>query len=139
MPDILDTDVVMKDVDSDNKFYQELKRFIKKHEDQLKVENVHRRIRNTPKNEELMETIKNEISNYITKLWTGIRTRLDVADRRELNCIPFSEALAEGTFSVWERAISGRVSMTLAHANALLRVSKLGENQLTRYPKGSRV
>ena len=33
MPDILDTDVVMKDVDSDNKFYQEMKRFIKKHED----------------------------------------------------------------------------------------------------------
>ena len=66
MPDILDTDVVMKDADSDKKFYQELKRFIKKHENQLKVGNVHRRIRNAPKNEELMGTIKNEISNYIT-------------------------------------------------------------------------
>ena len=91
------------------------------------------------KNEELMGTIKNEISNYITKLWTGIRTRLDEADRRELNCIPFSEAPEEGVFSVSERVISGRESMTLAHANTLLRISKLGVNQLTRYPKGSRV
>ena len=126
MTDMLDTDVVMKDADSDKKFYQELKRFIKKHEDRLKVDNVHRRIRNTPKNEELMGTIKNEISNYITKLWTGIRTRLDEADTRDLNCTAFSEAPAEGVFSVWERVISGRESMTLAHANALLRVSKEG-------------
>ena len=57
IPDILDTDVLMKDADSDSKFYQELKRFIKKHEDRLKIHNVHRRIRNTPKNEELMGTI----------------------------------------------------------------------------------
>ena len=127
MPDILDTDVVMKDVDSDNKFYQELKRFIKKHEDQLKVVNVHRRMRNIPKNEELMGAIKNEISNYITKLWTGIRTRLDKADTRDLlNCIAFSEAPAEGIFSVWERVISGRESMTLAQANAFFRISNEG-------------
>ena len=83
-------------------------------------------MRNTPKSEELMGTIKNEISNYITMLWTGIKTRLDEADTRGLNCIAFSEAPAEGVFSVWERVISGRESMTLAHANALLRVSKEG-------------
>ena len=65
-------------------------------------------MRNTPKSEELMGTIKNEISNYITKLWTGIKTRLDEADTRDLNCIAFSEAPAEGVFSVWERVISGR-------------------------------
>ena len=53
----------MKDVDSDNKFYKELRRFTKKHDDQLKVDNVHRRIRNTPKNKEQMGTIKNEILN----------------------------------------------------------------------------
>ncbi len=126
MPDILDTDVVMKDADSDNKFYQELKGFIEKHEDQLRVENVHRRTRNTPNNEELMGNIKNEISNYITKLWAGISARLDEADTRDLNCTSFSEAPAEGVFSVWERVTSGRASMTLAHANALLRVSKEG-------------
>ena len=68
--------------------------------------------------------IKNEISDYITKLWTGIRTRLDEADTRDLSCLAFSEAPAEGLFSVWERVISGRESMTLAHANTLLRVSK---------------
>ena len=87
---------------------------------------LHSGIRNTPKNEELMVTIKNEISNYITKLWTGISTRLDEAGARDLNCTIFSEAPVEGVFSVWETVISGRDSMTLGQTNALLRVSKEG-------------
>ena len=49
---------------------------------------------------------------------------VDEADAEDLNCTAFSEAPADGVFSVWERVIGGRESITLAYANALLRVSK---------------
>ena len=67
-----------------------------------------------------------EIKDYISKIWLGIRNRLDVADTREFNCVSFSEAPAESIFSVWERITTGKVSLTLAHSNAMLGVSKEG-------------
>ena len=66
------------------------------------------------------------MKEYIRKLWIGIRKRLDEADTRAMNATSFSEAPAEGVFSIWERVTAGKASLTLAHANALLRVSKEG-------------
>ena len=64
---------------------------------------------------------------YVTKLWEGIRERLDIADTRQINCTFFSEAPTEGVFSVWERVTAGRGSILLDHCNAMLRVSKEGQ------------
>ena len=51
---------------------------------------------------------------------------MDIADTKELNCVSFSEAPAEGVFSVWERITFHKPSLSLETANALLRVSREG-------------
>ena len=150
LPDILSHPVELKGTE-DNKFYMELKNFIAKHKENLLLKDVERReTRNTPTKVALIEEIRLEIKDYISKLWLGIRNRLDVADTREFNCVSFSEAPAEGVFSVWERITAGKVSLTLAHANAMLRVSKEGpkagtnkalqisEKALDLWPSGER-
>ena len=124
-PDILSTPVCVKTND-DNRFYKELCCFLDKYREMLKVQNVQRQTRLSPTTTTLLQETKDELSDYITNLWLGIRTRLDIADTRDLNCTSFSEAPAEGVFSVWERVTEGRGSMTLAHCNAMLRVSKEG-------------
>ena len=86
----------------------------------------HRETRNTPTISQLLLDVKQEVKHYICNLWNGIRRRLDEADTREINATSFSEAPAEGVFSVWERVTAGKGSMKLSHANALLRVSKEG-------------
>ena len=78
----------------------------------LKVQNVQRQTRLSPSTTVLLQEIKDELSDYMTNHWLEIRTRLDIADTRDLNCTSFSEAPAKG--------------VTLAHGNAMLRVSKEG-------------
>jgi len=47
IPDVLSQPVVMKGSD-ENKFYEELKKFLKKHKDHMLVQNIQRSTRNTP-------------------------------------------------------------------------------------------
>ena len=58
------------------------------------------------------------------------------ADTRKLISTFYSEAQAEGFFSVWERNKAEKGSMTLAHANAMLRVSREGPSAGTRAALG---
>ena len=125
LPDVLLNDPVIKSTEH-NLFYKELINFLTNHKENLKIQNVQRKTRNTINSSQLIQEVKEEVKDYINKLWIGIRTRLDVADTRELNCTSFSEAPAEGVFAVWERVTAGKGSMTLAHANAMIRLSKEG-------------
>ena len=153
LPDILSNPVEIKGTE-DNKFYAALNKFINKHKDNLipkEWKDIDRRqTRSTATKSIILEEIKFEIQDYISKLWLGIRNRLDVADTRDFNCVSFSEAPAEGIFSVFERITSGKASLKLAHANAMLRVSKEGpkagtnkalkisEKALNSWPSGER-
>ena len=90
LPDILSHPVEIKGTE-DNKFYGELKNFIVKHKENLIMKDVERReTRRTAAKSVILEEIKLEILDYISKLWLGIRTRLDVADTREFNCVSLS-------------------------------------------------
>ena len=78
----------------------ELINFLKKHKNNIKIQNVQRETRNALTSSQFLTNIREEDKEYITKLWMGIRKILDVADSSELNSTSFSEATAEGVFSV---------------------------------------
>ena len=136
LPDILSEPIEMKCAE-ENKFFE--------------PKNIERiGTRNMPNKAAIINEIQFEIKEYISKLWIGIRARLDIADTKELNCVSFSEAPAEGVFSVWERITSHKPSLSLETANALLRVSREGpkagtskalnisEKALNLWPSGER-
>ena len=150
LPDILSEPIEMKCAE-ENKFYLELKKIIDKHKENFEPKNIERiETRNMPNKAAIINEIQFEIKEYISKLWIGIRARLDIADTKELNCVSFSEAPAEGVFSVWERITSHKPSLSLETANALLRVSREGpkagtnkalnisEKALNLWPSGER-
>ena len=136
LPDILSEPIEMKCAE-ENKFFE--------------PKNIERiGTRNMPNKAAIINEIQFEIKEYISKLRIGIRARLDIADTKELNCVSFSEAPAEGVFSVWERITSHKPSLSLETANALLRVSREGpkagtnkalnisEKALNLWPSGER-
>ena len=75
-----------------------------------------------------LDTIKDakkESDKYTTELWAGIERRLAYTDISESPCA-FSEAPAEGIFSVYENITNGRESLTIEHAVALARIAVHG-------------
>ena len=68
---------------------------------------------------------KKESDKYTTELWAGIERRLARTDISESPCA-FSEALAEGIFSVYEKTTNGSKSLTIEHAVTLARIAVHG-------------
>ena len=62
---------------------------------------------------------------YTTELWKATKKRVAFTDLSDSACA-FSEAPAEGVFSVYERVSSGRPSMTHNHLVGLTRISSHG-------------
>ena len=132
IPDVLSKPVVLKQMDDpNNKFMKKLNTYVKKNEDNLKIQNIQRTTRRSDNVDEVQERCRDEVEKYIGDLWYGIRERLDIADTKDINCTSFSEAPAEGVFSIWEQVTSDRSCLTIEHANAMIRVSKEGPQAST--------
>ena len=68
---------------------------------------------------------------YTDLLWEGVQTRLPYTDLSNSPCA-FSEAPAEGIFSIFSRVCRGRESLTIAHATALTRIAAHGPPAATK-------
>ena len=66
------------------------------------------------------------VNSYTDSLWEAVDNRIQYAGLEDMSSCAFSEAPAEGVFSVYQRVTKGRESLTLAHASALTRVSMHG-------------
>ena len=62
---------------------------------------------------------------YIKDLWSFIKKRVDQTDFSDNPCA-FSEAPAEGIFSIYDRVITGKERLTIGNAVALTRVAVHG-------------
>ena len=72
-----------------------------------------------------IEEAKHEADLYTDLLWKAIRKRLEYTDMSQSPCA-YSEAPAEGIFSVYSRVSKGRESATVDHLVALSRVAVHG-------------
>ena len=63
---------------------------------------------------------------YTDSLWEAVEKRLQYAGLDDQSSCAYSEAPAEGVFSVYGRVTQGRERMTLSHALSLTRVSMHG-------------
>lgn len=72
--------------------------------------------------------------SYTDNIWRAIEKRLKFTDMSASSCA-FSEAPAEGIFSIYERVSAGRPSMTHEHLVALARVSAHGPPAATESAK----
>ena len=74
---------------------------------------------------------------YTDLLWAAIRKRLPFTDLTQSTCA-FSEAPAEGIFSIYSRVCKSRPSATVDHLVALTRVAAHGppaeQTMLHKYP-----
>ena len=68
---------------------------------------------------------------YTDLLWEGVQKRLPYTDLSNSPCA-FSEAPAEGIFSIFSRVCRGRESLTIAHATALTRIAAHGPPAATK-------
>ena len=68
-----------------------------------------------------MANAKDATDKYTDLLWEGVKKRLPYTDLSNSPCA-FSEAPAEGIFSIFARVCRGRESLTIAHATALTRI-----------------
>ena len=68
---------------------------------------------------------------YTELLWGGIKRRIKLTDLSDSPCA-FSEAPAEGIFSIYSRVTKGRESLTIDHAVALTRVATHGPPPATK-------
>ena len=71
------------------------------------------------------------VNSYTDWLWEAVDNRIQYAGLEDMSSCAFSEAPAEGVFSVYQRVSKGRKRLTLAHASALTRVSMHGPSVIT--------
>ena len=67
---------------------------------------------------------------YTTDLWKFIKLRIEKTDFSDNPCA-FTEAPAEGIFSIYDRIITGRESLNLADAVSLTRIALHGPPPVT--------
>ena len=68
---------------------------------------------------------------YIEDLWKFIKKRVDCTDLSESTCA-YTEAPAEGIFSIYNRVITGRERLNIDHAVSLTRVAIHGPPPATQ-------
>ena len=78
-----------------------------------------------------MANAKDATDQYTDLLWEGVQKRLPYTDLSNSPCA-FSEAPAEGIFSIFSRVCRGRESLTIAHATALTRIAAHGPPAATK-------
>ena len=124
-------------------FCSELKTYIKEKKDLLsKLEEPQER--NTRADIFSIHDAKSVCDTYTTDLWKFIKMRIQKTDFSDNPCA-FTEAPAEGIFSIYDRIITGRESLNLGNAVSLTRIAlhgpppatpdsaKLAENAMQNY------
>lgn len=104
-------------------FCQELKEYVQKNKELFKLQQSYDR--NTRSNPFTPSEAKGAVDSYINLLWKCIWKRVKKTDLSNSPCA-FSEAPAEGIFSVMERVKNGRESLTIDHLVALTRLAAHG-------------
>ena len=74
---------------------------------------------------------KTACESYISGLWRAVADRVKYTDLSECSCC-YTEAPAEGIFSIYDRIISGREKLSIDNAVALTRVSIHGPPPATK-------
>lgn len=102
----------------------ELKKYVKKHQDFFQEIEEARGTRTRSENLFTKETAFNWISDYIDKLWLGISERLKHFDSD--GSTAWSEAPAEGIFSIMQNICDHKNSIKLSNLTKLCRIIKEG-------------
>ena len=107
---------------SNKNFCEELHEYLKDNDLFSNKEGGDRVTRSSPFT---IEDAKIASDMYSDILWKAIKKRLDYTDMSQSSCA-YTEAPAEGIFSVYSKVSSGRTSATIDHLVALTRVSAHG-------------
>ena len=113
------------DEDKDEKwtFCDELKDYVTKNKKMFELQKSHERV---TRGESFNATeAKKAVDSYTHHLWKAIRKRLSKTDMTQSPCA-FSEAPAEGIFSIMERVKQGRGSLSVKHLVQLSRLAAHG-------------
>lgn len=104
-------------------FSQKLFEYITEHDELFSKEEAHDRVtRSEPFTVEEARVVSDR---YTDLLWTAVNKRLEFTDMSDTPCA-FSEAPAEGIFSIYSRVSQGRASATIQHLTGLTRVAAHG-------------
>ena len=132
--DILSEDATENKI-SDNKFIKHLQMFFDKNEDVLKLPaDFDLLFKNTRSMKDPMSVIKTCVQclkTFINSFWSEVADRTAFAGL-ETGPTSYSEAPAEGVFSVIEYVMTGREKLSLKHVEALTRISLEGPKASTK-------
>ena len=98
--------------------------YIKNHSEDYELEEIIRPTRTRSESSFSKGHIIDWIKEYVHLLWTGIQERLKYFDKDGTTC--WSEAPAEGVFSILGYIVEQRASLTVNHMTKLCRVVKEG-------------
>ena len=123
-PDLLSSDGKKYQIRLHN-FHQQICNFMEKHKDSLSLpDDLDRSMKDTrskPEINDLIEQQVNHVRRFISMFWDGVQSRIAQTDISPGNT-SFSEAPAEGVFSVIERVMEGRSCLELNVVEAITRV-----------------
>ena len=134
-PDILSVDGSDTKIE-DNKFIKHLRSFLEKNKDLFSLpKDMAQSFKGTRSNsiksiEDIIFYQIVSVNNFIRNFWGGIQKRLKYTDLDQGSTC-FSEAPAEGVFSVIEKVIQGRESFGINLIKALTRISLEGPGVAT--------
>ena len=119
---------------SKNKFIKNLQDFLQKNKDELSLPSdfskLFRNTRDLKCTTDLINEQASYINTFISRFWEGISKRTELTDL-DHGSTSFSEAPAEGVFSVIENVLGGRESLELDSIEALTRVALEGPGVAT--------
>ena len=123
--DYLENDNVEADIcfDREITFNQVLKKYVEDKKD-LYIKKEDPNEKNTRSSEFTINDAKAACNIYIDDLWKAIKSRVEFTDLSD-TCA-FTEAPAEGIFSIYSSVIEGKERLTVSNAVALTRVSLHG-------------
>ena len=120
-PDILSSGCDDKEF-KENNFINNLKHFFEKNNDFLSLpldfESLIRDTRGKQGSEEIIKTQSNYVNNFIVAFWKEVETRVKVAGL-DAGSTSYSEAPAEGVFSIVERVLGNRECLSIEYVDAL--------------------
>ena len=125
-PDLLSSDGKQAEANpSDHHFLQELQTFVKKNKNILTLPNdIEKSFRDTRSKLDINDMISEQVMNvkgFIVRFWEGIQSRLDHGGLSP-GVTSYSEAPAEGIFSIIESVLNGRERLSVELTEALTRI-----------------
>ena len=112
-------DVMSTETGEDNHFVSVLNKWIGKHADSLLLKETSATTTKREANVTITDLYQ-VVDGYIIKLFSEIQDRLNYCDFGGTTA--WSEAPAEGIFSIWKQVITGRESLKVVHTEALCRI-----------------